>query len=383
MGIRNIFRLKITALLLVLVIGLLSFGCQPVNRGDSGKIPSSGEETIATPPSGEEMIVVKDSLGRDVRVPAQVERIGCLYAFTGHVVAMLGQGQKIVAVVNGLKRDHLLNELVPAIADALVPSSDSTINIEELIKARPDVIFINGQTALNEGETAKLDKSGIPYLVVDFNNISEQQYAIEMVGKAIGAEERARAYNKFYQDCIDRVEKAVSDIPDNDRVKIYHSVNEASRTDINDTLPADWMSRTGVINVSVNENLKMTDGKYYANLEQIYLWDPDLIMVNEPGVVKYILDSGQWSGLRAVQNKAVYQMPIGISRWGHPGSMETPLAILWAAKTAYPDRFADLNIVLESQQFYKRFFNLELSADDIAKVLKAEGMRKAKSGQEN
>lgn len=37
------------------------------------------------------------------------ERIACLYAFTGHVVTMLGRGEDMAAIVNGLKKDVLLN----------------------------------------------------------------------------------------------------------------------------------------------------------------------------------------------------------------------------------------------------------------------------------
>ncbi len=42
------------------------------------------------------------------------------------------------------------------------------------------------------------------------------------------------------------------------------------------------------------------------------------------------------------KNHCAYQAPIGISRWGHPGSLETPLAVLWTAKTVYPDKFGHI-----------------------------------------
>ena len=63
------------------------------------------------------------------------------------------------------------------------------------------------------------------------------------------------------------------------------------------------------------------------------LWNPEVIIANRKPPWDLILGA-QWSGIDAVQNGRVYQLPQGISRWGHPGSVETPLAILWTAKTS-------------------------------------------------
>ncbi|AHF06322.1 ABC transporter substrate-binding protein [Desulfitobacterium metallireducens] len=324
----------------------------------------------------QETITVTDSIGRQVVIPAKVERIACLYAFSGHVLTMLGKSSEIVAVVDGLKRDVLLTDLAPDIKNARVPVSSGAINIEELLNTRPDIVFISSDTAQNEGEIEKLRKSKIPYLVVDYRNISEQQFAIRMIGQAVGAEDRALSYNEYYQSCVERVQEKVKDIPQKDRVKVYHSINEATRTDVVDTLPADWLNIVGANNVSVGESLRVVEGnKYIASLEQILLWNPQVILVNEAGVDDYIRENPQWSNINAVSNGKVYQMPNGVSRWGHPGSLETPLAILWTAKTLYPERFSDLNLEKEVREFYKEFFNYPLTDETVTQVLNGKGMR--------
>ncbi|KAF1085301.1 High-affinity heme uptake system protein IsdE precursor [Sporotomaculum syntrophicum] len=363
-------RSIIICLTFVIAISLLLTGCQD---GTKDSQPDTSGQTGT--------ITVTDCIGRQVEIPDQVDRIACLYAFSGHVVAMLGKADQIVSVVDGLKRDVLLNSLYPGIKEANIPVTSGSINIEELIKAQPDLAFIKGETARSEGEVAKLNKANIPYLVVDFNNMREQQYAVTMIGQAIGAETEARKYNEFYQACIDRVEKKVSSIPSSQRVRVYHSVNEATRTDMKDTLPADWLQAAGVNNVSVNQPLKLIEEKHFASLEQILLWNPDVILVNEYGVGDYIMTNEQWATLSAVQNHRVYQMPIGISRWGHPGSLETPLAILWTAQLLYPDKFTELDLADEAKGFYAEFFNLQLSDEEIDQVLKAQGMRKAKGNK--
>lgn len=169
----------------------------------------------------QDTITVTDSIGRQVVIPAKVERVACLYAFSGHVVTMLGKSSNIVAVNDGLKRDALLTEISPSIKNARVPTSSGAINIEELLNAKPHIAFISGDTAQNEGEVEKLRKIKIPYLVVDYRNIVEQQFAIRMIGQAVGAEDKALRYNGYYQSCIDSVQTKVNDIPLEDRVKVY------------------------------------------------------------------------------------------------------------------------------------------------------------------
>jgi len=352
-------------LVLSLVFSLLfSGGCsKPKSEG-----PQSNADTIT----------ITDCVGRQVKIPAQINRIACLCPESGYALAMFGKGDKIVAVVGGIQRDLILTDMYPQIKDLPVPKSSGAINIEELVKTKPDVVFVKSDTSSNEAEVEKLNKSKIPFLVVDFYSMKEQQNAIAMIGKAIGAADKAAEYNQYYQRCIDRVQKKVASIPQQEKVKVYHSINEATRTDIQKSLSGDWTKAAGAYNVAANENLKSMEGKYFASLEQILLWDPDVILANELGVANYIINNKQWAPLKAVKNHKVLQMPNGLSRWGHPSSPETPLAVLWLAKTIYPDKFADLDMVAETKAFYKEFFGFELSDEVVNKVLFGEGMRTAR-----
>jgi iron complex transport system substrate-binding protein len=322
--------------------------------------------------------IIEDSLGRQVEVPYDAERIAALYSFAGYAVTMLGKGDKIVATPNGLKRDAMVRILVPSIMDALVPRSSGVINAEELINANPDLIIVRMQTGLNEAETAKLDLLGIPYVVVDFNNIEEQQKAIAIVGDAINRQQEAADYNAYYQDAVERVSGVVQAIPHEERVRLYHSINDMTRTAASGTLAADWSIVAGANNVSVGQNLRESDGDYHASIEQILTWNPQVVFANEQRVVDYIKENSQWSPIEAVKNNQVYKMPHGLSRWGHPDALETPITILWAAKTLYPDKFQDLDIGQEIVSFFERFFDYSLTSEEVKDILSGEGMRDEK-----
>ncbi|BES64515.1 ABC transporter substrate-binding protein [Gottschalkiaceae bacterium SANA] len=319
--------------------------------------------------------LVTDTIGRQVAVPDEINSIGTLFAVAGHITTMLGEGEKITAISNGLRRDKLLLEICPSIGESVIPKVSGSINVEEVLNADPDLIFIDNEIATFEKETSKFDKLHIPYFVVDFNTIDEQLYLVQQMGIALHQEEEAQGYIDFYKDCIERVETVVATIPMDQRVRIYHSVNEATRTDAPGTLPADWLKLVGAINVSLEDPLEFTDNKYFASLEQIMMWNPDVILVNEEGVDDYIRTKDQWQTLDAVINDRVYRMPLGISRWGHPTSIETPLAILWTAKTLYPDYFADIDLKVETRYFYKEFFEYDISEEFLDLILASKNSR--------
>ena len=55
-------------------------------------------------------------------------------------------------------------------------------------------------------------------------------------------------------------------------------------------------------------------------------------------------DAGRdWTSVKAVKDRRVYKMPLGLYRSFTP-TADTPLTLLWLAKTIYPERFADIDL---------------------------------------
>ncbi len=356
-------QLKHAAPLLIGLGLLFAFALPAPPSAAADSSPAPGLQTLT------------DSAGRKVAVPTAVRRIGCLYAFSGHVTAMLGRCPDIVAVSNGLRRDVLLAKLCPTIREAVVPKAQGAINIEELLNTQPELLFISPETGKNHAEMQKIERFNIPCLIVDYKNMQQQQEAIALIGRALGESGRAESYNRYYRQCIDRVMQRTSKIPADKRVRIYHCLTDPTHTDAHGNISTDWLKATGIVNVSADQADSALTGKTRVGIEQIILWNPEVILANEPGVVEKVTRNAQWSSVSAIKNRRVYQMPIGISRWGHPGSLETPLALLWTAKTIYPAYFKDLDITAELKAFYKRFFNCEVSDELAGQILSGRSMR--------
>lgn len=322
--------------------------------------------------------LVMDCAKRRVLIPAMVDRIGCLYTFSGHCTAMLSRGDHIVAIANGLRRNDLFNRICPAVLTARVPKAQGAVNIEEVLRAAPQLLFVSGDMRHSQGLVARLDHFKIPFLVVDYHSIQGQQQAVNMIGEALSQSNRAARFNGYFNDCIRRVEAHISKIPPDKRPTLYHAVNEPLRTTVVNGLATDWLRAAGAINVAEISSGRALADKTSVAMEQILLWNPDVILANEPAAVDTIRHSRKWSYLKAVQTGQVLQMPIGISRWGHPGGIETPLAILWAAKKLYPHLFEDLDMIAETKAFYREFLNYRLTAKEVEMILSGKTHRSPK-----
>lgn len=321
-----------------------------------------------------------DSAGRQVEVPESVDRIACLYAYAGHTTVLLGQQEKIVAVVNGLKRDVLMRRVLPEIDQMPTPYTSGAINVETLLMEKPDVSFVRLQNLQSEGEREKLERSGLTFVGVDFTTMAEQKDTIQYMGKILDAEERAQEYLAYYDKILSWIAERVKEIPEEQRPRVYHSVNEVARTDVKGSITDEMVKIAGIRNVIDEESsdIKLDGEKAFTTVEQIYKWDPDLILVNEPDAYRYFMEQDVFSGLRAVREQSVRQLPVGISRWGHPGSIETPIAALYIAKTVYPSLFEDVDMKEETREYYQRFFSLDLTDEEVEQILSGEGMRDAK-----
>ena len=322
---------------------------------------------------------VTDCAGRRVEIPEDPQRVACLYSSTAHIMAMLDEGDKIVGAPNGVKSDVLMKMKYPEITETAAPYQAGAVNAEELLRIEADLILIRYSTAENQGETEKLDKLGIPYVVVDYTDMDQLETAVAVMGQVFGKEEKAREYIQFANETVDMVKERLSGISENQQPQVYHSVNEAIRTDGMGDICGQIMSLAGVKDISIEKGIKAGADKTCTTLEEIYKWDPDAFIVNEYSVTDYILSDSKWDGLTAVKNKKVYTLPVGATRWCHPGSIEAHMGVLAIAERFYPERFDDFDMKQYTKDYYETYFGLKLDDETIDHILAGQGMLNSNS----
>lgn len=329
-------------------------------------------------------IKVVDCIGREVEVPQNPDRVACIFAPSAHIVSMLGDSEKIVAVSEGNKRDYLFLDIYPVINNVRTPKGSGNLNIEELFKEpAPQIIFSYTDIIHNKKIMKKLERFGVPIVVIDFRTVKEQQYAVDLIGKIIGKEDKAKEFNHYYNSVVELVTEKASEIHEEEKKTVYHAVNELLRTDINNSLPAEWIPKTGSIPVGVSKGETSSNGanKNFMTLEQFFKYNPEYIIINGKDVFDYIQASDRLHVLSAYKNKKIFLMPLGVTRWGHPYSIESPLAILWTAKTIYPEYFKDIDLLQETKDFYIKFFDYKLSDEEAKKILEGRSFKNIKGNR--
>jgi iron complex transport system substrate-binding protein len=114
------------------------------------------------------------------------------------------------------------------------------------------------------------------------------------------------------------------------------------------------MQHAGAMNVAA----ATVKGARQVSLEQVLQWNPQVIFVQDryPEVVKEITTDPQWQTIDAVKNHRVWLMPEYAKAWGYPMPEALAIGELWMAKKLYPERYKNVDVDAQAQDYYQRFY---------------------------
>jgi iron complex transport system substrate-binding protein len=212
-----------------------------------------------------------------------------------------------------------------------------------------------------------LEERGLPVILLAWRAPQDIRQVIRLLGEVFGEPEQAEAYIAYFDETVERVGQRLADLPAEGRVTVlYIDPQTMANTHL---ITEWWIEAAGSVSVTkpihVAESVSVT-------LEQVLAWDPDVIVVRTKADAESLRRDPRFATLRATRTGRIHVTPTGAHLWAHRTS-EQPLTVLWAAKTFYPDRFADLDLAEEARSFYSRFYGVELTAEQVAEIL-ASGM---------
>lgn len=318
--------------------------------------------------------VVVDSTGTPVTVPTVINRIADAWPAHNEVVQMLGVGNKIVATVLTPSSVPWLYTIDPALMHAQTVFTNSTVNTEQLLADRPDVLFTDKGTSI----AAQTTTSGIPTVQLGFQTYPDLEKVVTTTAEVLGppAKAQAQAYNSYLDTTLAKVTAVTSKIPPTTRPSVLHiySLNPLV-VDGTDTIIDAWITAAGGRNAA-----QISGQTRSVSKEQVARWNPDIIILASSAFVAN--DTGAqtlanlrtdpfWSQLLAVRNNKAVLNPTGGWHWDRYG-IEEALQIQWAAKTLHPDLFPTLNMVTQTKNFYSQFLHYPLTDDQANRMLAAQ-----------
>ena len=335
----------------------------------------------ASPAPAAETLVIIDQDGFEVTLPKEINRIVVcdILPLPSVLAVFFDSAEKIVGISGtsmNAAENSLLGQLYPKILEAETNFIDgSIVNAEELMKLQPDVVFYNASRK-ELGET--LRKAGFPAVAIsvnkwEYNCIETLNNWIALLSQLFPDNNKTQVVEKYSNKMYDLVQSRVSTIPEENRERAFF-LYQYSDTNLQTSgklfFGQWWADAIGVKNVA--EELS-SDNSVAVNMEQIYAWNPSLIFItnfttaDETALYNNTVGTYDWSVVNAVENQRVYKMPLGMYRSYTPG-VDTPVTLLWLAKTAYPELFLDIDILQETKTYYQEVFGITLSDAQAASI---------------
>ena len=348
--------------------------------GSSSQTVSAGNE------NGTHIVV--DHGGNQVEVPNKIERIvvSDIFPIPAVLSVFFNSADKIVGVAPtsySAAKNSLLSQIYPEILNAKTDfMNGNVINVEELMKLNPDVVFYSEN---NNEQKEVLTKAGFCAIGISANGWGYD--CIETLNQWLKTLTEVFKYSdniKALTDRSDKAQKKSNEIYSMIKGRIATLTNEEKKRvfflfQYNDSTMMTsgknffgqwWADASGCLNVA--EELSK-DNSVATNLEQVYAWNPDMIFITNfttalpKDLYENTVGTYDWSEVKAVKDKEVYKLPLGMYRTYTPG-IDTPITLLWFAKTAYPDMFNDIDLVKETREYYQDIFSVNLSDEQIKSI---------------
>lgn len=354
-------KIHIICLAMIFLFSCICTGC--------ADIPSS--ESAA-----EHTITVTDHNGNIVTLPANIERIAVcdILPMPSVLAVFFDSADKIVAMSPSsmsAAENGLLAELYPEIKNADTSAiNGSNVNTEELMKLDPQLVIYNAANA-QLGDILK--QAGFHAVAMAVNHWEYD--AVETLNQWIAllsqifpqaANDRAQLVREYSAKSIALVQERTKNLSDAEKKKVfflYQYTAESIVTSGQKFFGQWWADTIGAVNAA--EELT-EDNSVKISLEQIYAWNPDVILMTNfttafpADLYQNTVGNYNWSGIQAIENHTVYKMPLGMYRSYTPG-IDTPITLLWLAKTVYPDLFEDLNVTEKTIEYYQTVFGVQLT----------------------
>jgi iron complex transport system substrate-binding protein len=250
----------------------------------------------------------------------------------------------------------------------------STGNIEEILKAKPDVIISMGEITPTDVSLADKiqNQLNIPVVMVNLP-LTEMDKAYILMGDLLGKQERAKELADYCRATIQDVKEKAARIPADKKVKVYYAEGaEGLQTEPQGSMHIQTLEIVGGLNVAADVATGGKGGQTQVSREQVLAWQPEVILTwnaGQGGAYKLIASDARWSKLEAVKQNKVYEIPNSPYNWfDRPPSVNRIIGFKWLGNLLYPDVYA-YDMVKEDKDFYQLFYNYKLSDEEAKELL--------------
>ena len=321
--------------------------------------------------SGEEKaLTIIDSADRIVTVKMPVERIIPLHMRHAGAVCVLGAEDEIVGVdTTVVDRVRLFPELSKLSSIGTVREPD----VEQIIVLDPDLIITFTNAPLSDILEDNLPDR-ISVVRFDLSRAEDMREEMNKLGYILGSGRAAEEYLEWYDHYMETVKERVSEIPEEDRVKVLMEREKTSGEEpsvrwayATDTGYTDLCDVAGGINIARDQM------DYHGDIESEWVisQNPDVIIglsykggYKKDDVTPLIEYREAIMSLPGFENvEAVKTGNVHIISGDFSIGPQLAIGTVTGAKWLYPDRFEDLNPQAIHKEFLREFMHVDYDLD--------------------
>lgn len=351
----------------------LCLGAGGMLAGCAGNAQQDSSSASQQQAAQSETRVFTDSLGRQVEVPATIERIAPSGSISQQVL-MTVAGDKLVGLSGGpsANQEKYFGDKYSGMDEfGTIVGGKGDFNKEAVAAAVAQIVIDVGQP--KDGLAEDLDtlqqQLGIPCIHVS-TTLDTFGDAYRMLGDLLGVQDKAEELATYCDETYKEMSEFAASIPEDERVTVAYLQGDTGLQAMPKGSYHSVITDMVADNVVVLENGAQVSGAgSETSLEQIALWDPELIIFGPASVYDTVADDPAWQSLSAIRTGNYYQIPNTPYDWmNRPPSVNQLLGLQWLPRICYPDKFDDDMYEVVSG-YYKLFYDYDMSQADFDELM--------------
>ncbi|MFW5647080.1 MAG: ABC transporter substrate-binding protein [Acetivibrio ethanolgignens] len=365
---------KFLTLIMAVCMSLTVFtGCGDGKQNE--KTTPAPAETVTEASSATQEFA--DSAGRTVTVPAKIETIAISGPLSQVYILPLA-GDMLVGVSNAYSEDaaqYLPAYIFEKTEIGQLYGGKGELDLEALLAVSPDVVIDLGEPkgSIVEDLDALTEQTGIPFIHIDAT-VATAPEAYRTLGKLLDREEKAEELARWCENTYASMTAMMEKVDaDNARKSILYCLGDKGVNVIaQGSFHAETLNLMGN-NLAVVEDVVSSGAGNEVDLEQIMVWNPDVIIFAPDSCYADIAAAEEWKSIKAVTEGKYYKTPYGPYGWlSSPPSVQRYLGMLWLGELLYPE-YTEYDLQEKITEYYKLFYDCDLT-DEMYQALIANAL---------
>lgn len=312
-----------------------------------------------------------DSAERYVALPNRIQRVMAADQSAAVLVYMLAP-EKLVGWSQPLSRGQ--RAYIPAKFARLpvvgrLSGPAPTAAADAVARLHPDLIIYTG--VVSPEAAARADEieqqTRVPYLVLE-GGIQQIPDTLSVVGAMLGVSERGQDLAHETRAAIDGLRGRLLITESTDRPLVYYGLGpDGLETGLARSQVMAAIDQAGVINVAAELG---TGERTRVTREQIFQWNPAILIAQQRSFYNTLLRSPSWRGLTAVSKKRVYLAPADPFGWiDNPSGPNLIMGLPWLSALCYPAVYQE-DLRASVRDFYDKFYRVKLTDKQLDSLVR-------------